>query len=43
MNSSAVGLAAAYAFDEGSGPTTLDSSTHGNTGTLNGPAWTSSG
>jgi hypothetical protein len=42
-NSSAVGLAAAYAFNEGAGPTASDSSTHGNVGTLNGPAWTPSG
>jgi len=34
--------AAAYAFDEGSGTTTRDSSGNGNTGTLvNSPAWTS--
>jgi len=42
-NSTAVGLAASYAFDEGSGPTAKDSSTHTNTGTLNGPTWTASG
>jgi hypothetical protein len=36
----AVGLVAAYAFDEGTGPTTSDASGSGHTGTLvNGPAW----
>jgi hypothetical protein len=32
-------LVAAYAFDEGSGTTTVDSSGNGNTGTLNGATW----
>src|SRR6476469_6385078 len=37
------GLVAAYAFDEGTGPTTADSSGNGLTGTINGATWTSAG
>ena len=38
------GLVASYGFDEGSGPTTRDSSGHGNTGTLaGGTSWTATG
>jgi Concanavalin A-like lectin/glucanases superfamily len=38
-----VGLVAAYNFDEGSGTTVTDLSVYGNTGTINGAAWTSQG
>jgi len=34
---------AAYAFNEGSGNTTLDASGNGNSGTLSGPSWTTAG
>ncbi len=37
------GLVAAYSFDEGSGTTVSDSSGNGNTGTISGTTWTSSG
>ncbi|WP_270888226.1 LamG-like jellyroll fold domain-containing protein [Pedococcus sp. 5OH_020] len=37
------GLVGAWSFDAGSGTTATDSSGQGNTGTLNGPSWTSSG
>jgi fibronectin type 3 domain-containing protein len=37
------GLVAAYAFGEGSGPTTTDASGSGNNGTLNGATWTTAG
>jgi hypothetical protein len=37
------GLVAAYAFDEGSGTTVADASGNGNTGTISGANWTSSG
>ena len=36
-------LAAAYAFNEGSGTTTADASANGNTGQIKGAAWTSKG
>jgi chitodextrinase len=36
----AVGLAAAYAVNEGSGTTVTDTSGNGNTGTINGATWT---
>ena len=39
--SAEVGLVAAYAFDEGTGLTTADSSGNGLTGTINGATWTS--
>jgi concanavalin A-like lectin/glucanase superfamily protein/Big-like domain-containing protein len=39
----ATGLVAAYAFREGSGTTTSDSSGKGNTGTLAGATWTTAG
>jgi glucose/arabinose dehydrogenase/chitodextrinase len=35
------GLVAAYAFDEGTGPTVTDASGNGNTGALGGATWTS--
>ncbi len=38
-----VGLKAAYAFDEGSGPTVSDRSGGNNTGTISGATWTSQG
>jgi uncharacterized protein (TIGR03437 family) len=38
-SSSTAGLAAAYAFDEGSGSTISDSSGNGNTGQIQGAAW----
>jgi hypothetical protein len=34
------GLVAAYAFDEGSGPTAADASGNGNAGTLVNATWT---
>ncbi len=37
------GLAAAYAFDEGSGPTVRDTSTNGNTGQIQDAIWFSTG
>lgn len=37
------GLAGAYNFDEGSGPTTRDFSIYNNMGTLSGPSWTTVG
>src|SRR5262249_27498968 len=37
------GLVAAYAFDEGSGTTVADASGNGNTGTVVGAAWSTSG
>src|SRR5713226_1960724 len=37
------GLVAAYAFNEGSGSTATDSSGNGNTGTISGATWTTSG
>jgi hypothetical protein len=37
------GLVAAYSFDAGSGTTVKDDSGHGNTGTISGAAWSSSG
>src|SRR5207253_6948477 len=37
------GLVAAYGFEDGAGTTAADASGNGNTGTLSGPAWTSSG
>jgi chitodextrinase len=37
------GLVAAYAFDEGSGTTAVDSSGNNNTGTIDGAAWTTAG
>ena len=37
------GLVAAYAFDEGSGTSVSDSSGNGNTGTVSGATWVSSG
>jgi hypothetical protein len=41
LNVSRAGLVAAWGFNEGTGTTTGDSSTNGNTGTLmNGPTWT---
>jgi chitodextrinase len=39
----APGLVAAYSFDEGSGTTVADASGTGNTGTISGATWTSSG
>ena len=37
------GLVAAYGFNEGSGTTVTDASGFGNTGTIAGPTWTTSG
>jgi fibronectin type 3 domain-containing protein len=37
------GLVAAHSFNEGSGTTSADISGNGNTGTLNGPVWTTQG
>jgi beta-glucanase (GH16 family) len=37
------GLVAAYGFNEGSGTTTADASGNGNTGTISGATWTTSG
>jgi fibronectin type 3 domain-containing protein len=37
------GLVAAYAFDEGSGTTAVDSSGNNNTGTIDGARWTTAG
>jgi hypothetical protein len=37
------GLVAAYGFDAGSGTTAADASGNGNTGTISGAAWTTSG
>lgn len=37
------GLAAAYAFAEGTGNQTADASGHGSAGTLSGPAWNAAG
>ena len=37
------GLVAAYAFDEGSGPTVADRSGRGNAGTISGATWTTQG
>jgi glucose/arabinose dehydrogenase len=37
------GLVAAYSFNEGSGTTIADASGNGNTGTLEGPTWTTQG
>jgi hypothetical protein len=37
------GLVAAYAFNEGSGTTTADASGNGQTGTITGATWTTSG
>ena len=37
------GLVAAYSFDQGSGSTAPDASGNGNTGTISGATWTSSG
>ena len=37
------GLAAAYAFDEGTGTTVADASNHGLTGTISGATWTTQG
>ncbi|MGN6816666.1 MAG: LamG-like jellyroll fold domain-containing protein, partial [Solirubrobacterales bacterium] len=37
------GLVAAYAFDEGTGTTVSDASGNGNTGTVSGTTWSSSG
>ena len=42
-SSAPAGLVAAYSFDEGSGTTVTDASGSGNTGTISGAAWTSSG
>jgi hypothetical protein len=42
-NFQATGLVAAYGFDEGAGGTVGDASGNGNTGTLEGPTWTSEG
>lgn len=39
----AQGLVAAYSFNEGSGSTVADASGHGNTGTISGATWTTSG
>jgi hypothetical protein len=39
----ATGLVAAYSFDEGSGTTVADASNTGNTGVINGAAWTTAG
>ncbi len=39
----ATGLAAAYGMNEGSGTTVTDASGNGDTGTLNGATWTTSG
>ena len=41
--STAVGLVAAYNFDENSGGTTADVSGNGNTGVINGASWTTQG
>jgi glucose/arabinose dehydrogenase len=37
------GLVAAYSFNEGSGASVTDTSGNGNTGTLNGPGWSTAG
>jgi len=42
-NTGAPGLAAAYSFDDGSGPLLRDSSANVNNGTIVGATWTSSG
>src|SRR5205814_6427116 len=39
----AVGLVAAYSFDDGSGTTVTDLSGNGNTGTITGATWSSLG
>src|SRR5437870_3453171 len=41
--STAVGLVAAYSFDDGNGTTVTDLSGNGNTGTISGASWTSQG
>ena len=43
LQSSTNTLAAAYAFDEGTGSTTVDDSGNGNTGQIHGATWTSKG
>ena len=43
VNAATTGLVAAYAFNEGNGTTTADSSGNGNTGTLTATAWTTAG
>ena len=43
LQSSTNTLAAAYAFDEGKGSTTIDDSGNGNTGQIHGATWTSKG
>ena len=42
-NTTGSGLVAAYAFNEGSGTTVTDASGNGNTGTVSGATWTTSG
>jgi hypothetical protein len=42
-NAQSSGLVAAYAFDEGSGSAVTDASGNGNTGTISGATWTTSG
>jgi hypothetical protein len=37
------GLVAAYGFNEGSGTTVIDASGNGNTGTISGASWVTSG
>ena len=43
LNTAPTGLVAAYGFDEGSGTAVSDASGRGNTGTINGAAWTPEG
>jgi uncharacterized protein YjdB len=43
MNATPAGLVAAYNFNEGSGSAVTDASGNGNTGTISGAAWTTSG
>jgi uncharacterized protein YjdB len=43
VNAAPTGLVAAYNFNEGSGSTVTDASGNGNTGTISGATWTTSG
>ncbi len=43
VTTTVTGLVAAYAFNEGSGTTVADASGNGNTGTISGATWTTSG
>ncbi|HTF13208.1 MAG TPA: LamG-like jellyroll fold domain-containing protein, partial [Burkholderiales bacterium] len=43
LNTPPTGLVAAYGFNEGTGTAVADASGRGNTGTINGAAWTAEG